>query len=573
MMTRHRGLRIGQVFHTSVRSMNRRVAAVASLWIAVAVAGLLACTSELLPMTWDEGALIARSASAWSWLARACCFESSRAVWTEDQIQEHWQYTTQIEGHPALSALVIGGGRWIVNRHWSPLDRARMGPIVVFAIAVGAAQYRLWMSYGPYVALAGSLGLLTIPRLFAHAHTAGIDGPLTGMWLICWSTFDWGRHSRVGWVVWSVLMGAVWSCKFTGCLIVVPYVVWSRLSPQSISGRRWLAGLCIASVMFVNFNPPLWHDPLFGAMRFLALNLRERALQGFDIPTLFFSEVYSLDRPLPWYNAGFWIVAVIPCGTLAAAVCGGWLVWKNRLVQPDGLLLLLQGLIVPLVRSTPWAPPHDAERLMLPSFAFLGLLSGIGLVWIARAMGAGLRHVDRCLNPTGKLSVIPWIRPVSMAIWVVGLASNLVWYCPCWLSHYSLCVGGLSGAAKLGLEPTYYWDAMQPRVWSWLSRHTGPQQWVYVADYPPHNLAWQRRWQTHAGRVRTDRPETCCWYVLQNRPGMFDAVERQLVAKCTPYYSVALSEPGSGWGPWKTDVPLLMVFSRRQFLSMSRRLL
>ena len=52
------------------------------------------------------------------------------------------------------------------------------------------------------------------------------------------------------------------------------------------------------------------------------------------------------------------------------------------------------------------------------------------------------------------------------------------------LSYYSPLVGGLPGAARMGMEPTYYWDALQPEVLEWLNSHTSTGQKVMFARYP-----------------------------------------------------------------------------------------
>jgi len=555
--------------HAGLRG--RYLPLVVSGFTAVCVAGLLLTTSRVLPMAWDEGNTIIRSEPVWPWLMRACGVVDPGGAFEADRIQRSWQFTTRIEGHPAVAGLVIGLGNRLAHATQPPLSRWRTGPMLLFAVAAGAAMYRMWRAFGPGIAVSALLGLLTIPRLFAHAHFAGYDSPLTSFWILCWSTFDWARRSRCGWLVWSILLGTVCSCKFTGWLAPAPFLVWSILTRQSIPGRRWLWGFLIAGLTFVNLNPPLWHDPLIGCLRFLSMNLWERGERGFNIPTMLFGTVYNLDRPLPWYNAVFWIIAVMPCGTLVALVWGAWLAWRHRRVQAAGLLLLLQGLVLPLVRSTPWAPPHDAERLMLPSFAFLGLLSGLGLVPLVRVICRVITVVCRWCGMSRVPGAARWITAGSSVVWVGALVGHLVWYCPCWLSHHSLLVGGLSGAASRGLEPTYYWDALQPCVHNWLRSHTAEHACAYLSRFPPDNLVLQRRWQVSCCRIRLNRPETCRWYVLQNRPGMFDAVERQMVAGCRPHYRLFLRPPDSGWGPWRTDVPLVMIYSRDQFVRVRQR--
>ena len=57
------------------------------------------------------------------------------------------------------------------------------------------------------------------------------------------------------------------------------------------------------------------------------------------------------------------------------------------------------------------------------------------------------------------------------------------------LSYYSRLVGGLRGAVALGLEPTYYWDALDRRTLAWLAEHTGDDQKVT----PPRSRRWPTR--------------------------------------------------------------------------------
>ena len=62
------------------------------------------------------------------------------------------------------------------------------------------------------------------------------------------------------------------------------------------------------------------------------------------------------------------------------------------------------------------------------------------------------------------------------------------------LSYYSPLVGGLPGATALGMEPTYYWDALSDEALDWLNRHTGPGQKVRFATYPTS-------WLYHGGEI------------------------------------------------------------------------
>jgi hypothetical protein len=85
------------------------------------------------------------------------------------------------------------------------------------------------------------------------------------------------------------------------------------------------------------------------------------------------------------------------------------------------------------------------------------------------------------LNPV----VLDWFWPFARLMMPVPL------------SYYSPLVGGLPGATRMGMEPTFYWDALRPEVLDWLNTHTPPGQKVRFSRYP---TSWLYLRQT--GRLR-----------------------------------------------------------------------
>ena len=101
------------------------------------------------------------------------------------------------------------------------------------------------------------------------------------------------------------------------------------------------------------------------------------------------------------------------------------------------------------------------------------------------------------------------------------------------ICYFSPLVGGLPGAVRLGMEPTYYWDGLTQEAREWLRANTGPGQtfvfstnptsWLYLrgtGDLPP------RLWRVDRGQPK--------WYVLQNRPGAWLPLDRRLFDESTP---------------------------------------
>jgi len=98
-----------------------------------------------------------------------------------------------------------------------------------------------------------------------------------------------------------------------------------------------------------------------------------------------------------------------------------------------------------------------------------------------------------------------------------------------------------------------------------LHAHTLPAEKIRFAAGPDENLEWMRRWGLLGRGFRPSDPGAFHWYVLQHRPGAWSPADRRLFEHGTPAMTRTI-RPG-GVGPWKLDVPLVMVYpygSRQQ---------
>jgi hypothetical protein len=524
----------------------QRQAAFGALLVAVATAAALLATSFGLPMVWDEGNAIRRSEGIERWVHRwGGTNEDSMQPGPFDRraIAEDWAYTTQHEGHPAFYGLVIAVGRALSGSWLPPLESARLGPILLFAVAVGALFYRLAREQSTAAACGAVAALLLMPRLFAHAHFASFDGPLVSCWLLAWATF---APAMSGWrwaIVWGIALGMTFSCKATGWLAPLPFLAWAGVYRDRQAGRALLVGLPTALLVFWLLNPPLWHQPVQGFARFLALNLN-RGDQGLNISTQFLGRLYNLDHPLPWYNTLFWTGITVPLGVLILSGVGLREVFKRPWNKP-AVLLVAHWIVLLVVRAFPGTPPHDGVRLFLPSLVFLAAVAGLGA---ARILAGGFRFPAAAL---------------ALALLLGGSLTSLVWYAPQWLSYYNLLIGGLPGAVARGMEPTYYWDGLDRSVLAWLDEHTGPGEKVQFACLSQDNLALMRAWGQLRSEYRAEAPGRFRWYVLQHRPSAWAAADHWLLEHEQPVYRKHLREGGKG--PWDLAIPLVDVYSYDQF--------
>ena len=124
--------------------------------------------------------------------------------------------------------------------------------------------------------------------------------------------FEPARRGTAGRLALGLTLGLALSTKATGWLAPLPFLVWAL----SYRDRRGLAAVAvaipIAAATFFVLNPPLWHEPLGGIEKFLALNLHRASDPGMNISIQFLGRLYNLDHPLPWYNTLFWTAITVP---------------------------------------------------------------------------------------------------------------------------------------------------------------------------------------------------------------------------------------------------------------------
>jgi len=521
-----------------VHDTGRHSALLAAAAVSLVCWALLLATSPELALVWDEGDTIARAES----LAHAAEGGLGQFV-AAARSGDAWPYTIVREGHPPLAGLLIALGSSVAPSWLGPITIARFGPITWFALGVGAMFYRLQREYQVWaVSLMAVAALLMMPRVFAHAHYATLDGPLTAAWLLTWAAFapacrDWRWSLPFG-----MALGLAFCAKFTGWLIVLPLLAWALLYRDRRALGALALGLPVAVVVFVALNPPLWQAPLEGLRTFFELNLHRSARPELNISTQFFGRMYNLDHPLPWYNALVWTaITISPMAFLMGCV---GLVATLRRWRSDraAMLLVLSWASLIVARALPWAPPHDAERLILPSFAFFAALIGVGI-------GRALYRDTLLLNE--KIPAQGWAK-VAMTLALAAPAFDSIAYFPHGLSYYNRLIGGLRGAAALGMEPTYYWDALDRGALAWLNEHTAPGESIALGAAPPQNLALLAQWGMLVPPVGD--PLAARWYVIQRRPSALAPADQWLTEHAEPAFERSLS-----------GVPLLSIYSGEQY--------
>jgi 4-amino-4-deoxy-L-arabinose transferase-like glycosyltransferase len=561
-------------------SVNQRTILGAELAVALAVALLMIATEPQLAIVWDEGYTIGREARLRLWF---------RALYDPAGFSAHWQPPTvelvqqqgalpprrdevdsrsellfdrrvlawfwpfareEPHGHPPFYALVGLVGDLLTPAR-PALSRARLGPILVFSVTAGALFGFVARRWGSWPASAAAGAWVFQPNLFGQGHYATYDALLSALWLNAILAFaaavesrgdgeSSGHPSRPRWmwvIVFGLLSGCAADTKLTGWFLSLPFFVWTGLFRSRRGLVTLLAGGAVAVVTIYALNPPWWTEPITGVTRFFDSNLTRSETRR--IQTLFLGRVVSTpDGSLPWYNTLVWTFLVTPVGFLALSLGGIYRAVHRFRSEPFGPLVVGHWVFLLALRALPHTPGHDGVRQFLPAFGVLALMAGLGAASIVERWG----RLGRGL--------------VGAALFEGVVSVALIWPVP--LSYFSPLVGGLPGAQFVGMEPTYYWDALSNEALDWLRGHTTRGQKVRFATYPTSWLYLRDQGRLPEGILPSD-PGVWAWYVIQNRPGAFSPLDRRIVAKARPAYVVR-----------KCGVPLIWIYPYDQVEALIR---
>ncbi len=425
--------------------------------------------------------------------------------------------------HPPLGHWLLG---WM--NHWfeSPADRdnpdsisivgPRFVPAAVFGLLVlivGLATLRM---AGPLAGTVAAAGACLVPRVFGHAHLAALD-MLTTFWFVAAILAAIEAHARGGrWWHYS-MAGVVWGLamltRLSGVLVAPPVVAWMiwRLRHRAIVPLlTW--GLAGAGTLFAGW-PWLWLDPIGNTMQFLATGINRQSIKVFYAGTVWGD---APDHQAPWHYAPVMFAAALPLGLLALGLLGLWA--RRRLREgPVGYWLAMCSLALVLIASSwPGRPIYDGVRLFLMVFPLWAISVGIGAKWL-------VEH-----RAWSRWSYAARVGAVAGAVVAQGI--GLILYHPCYLSHYSLLVGGLPGAERLGFEVTYWGDSVTEDLLQEAARRAegqgvlfgpnlAPYQAPYVGLLSPaigRSQSFLVGWNKEDARVR-ESAQNCRYAVIYRR--------------------------------------------------------
>jgi 4-amino-4-deoxy-L-arabinose transferase-like glycosyltransferase len=358
------------------------------------------------------------------------------------------------------SALGMGLEPWLGGPSVLGVHAARLAPAAAFGVLAGLVAAAACRLGGAMAGVVAGIAMIAMPRVFAHGHFATLDTFASLFWVAGLLAVE--RATRARWAVGAVgLAGVVWGLalltKIHGWLLIPLVAMWV---PWRLGWRRGIPGLLLWGLVglgvFIAGWPWLWFDTIPRLAAYLGTSTERLPLR-----VLYFGRIY-LDREVPWHYPWVYFVATVPVGLQALGLMGVGEAWRRRRHEPI-LLAFVAAIVGWLVVFSTRAPVYDGERLFLMAFPLWAILIGVGFGWLRRQL-IGRREW-------------PWLLALGLASQLVGV----VLLHPYQLSYYSPLVGGLSGAERLGLELTYWGDAVDPDLVDTLAQRVQPGQTACLA--------------------------------------------------------------------------------------------
>ncbi len=348
--------------------------------------------------------------------------------------------------HPPLGRLALG----VASVLFDPLRGllggedvfsvfpARVAPALAFGILVGLVSYSAAGMGGLGAGVVAGMALSMFPRSFAHAHFATLDTFLSLAWTASLLSAAWAAKSRRP-LLFLALAGLVWGLALLTKIhawvlpiLVGPYLLFLLRPWRAVAGG--LAWLGSGLLLFLAGWPWLWHETATRLRGFLGTSVERLPLRVEYLGQVF------LDREVPWHYPWVYFLVTIPVGFLALGGVGAVRAWRDR--KREGRpLLLAASVVLWLGLFSTRAPLYDGERLFLQVFPAWAILVGMGADALWR----------RWRRPASRLAL-----GALIAVQGYGVLS----FHPFQLSYYNLLAGGLRGAEALGMELTYWGDAV-----------------------------------------------------------------------------------------------------------------
>ena len=381
--------------------------------------------------------------------------------------------------HPPLGRWLLGWAHALVDvRPDEPQSVSvvggRIAPAVSFGLLIALLGWFTSRAAGPVAGLAAAASVALVPRLFGHAHFATLDMMTALFWiaaLFALAEVVEKRGSLAGYLLAGFVWGLALLVKMHGVLLIGPGTVLLAWFLRRRALGPWFVWCASAGVTFFAGWPWLWPEPWTRLREYLGTSTDRAALHVY-----YLGRVWS-DQQVPWHYAWLMFVATMPLGLLVLGALGAWEGRGRWIARPRFAGVALGGVGILIVFSLPGVPVYDGVRLFLMVPALWAFVVGIGVARLAASVQAMWQWGN------------PRLPDATLAVLLLVQGIGIVALHPFYLSHYSLLVGSLPGAMRLGFEATYWGDAINGTLLRATAQHASGRDVLFAPHLAPFQAA------------------------------------------------------------------------------------
>ncbi len=511
--------------HTSITRREGTIAAI----LFFAIFAILCSELGAPGVTWDEAYPNFPCAKNQAyWFSHLFTLE---APFAKETIDQYWQTTSD---HPSLPRTIAGFSYLLFSPWMDEIIALRLPSAFYFSLLVASIYLFLRLFLDRAASLAGALSLLFMPRVFGHAHIFSLDVPIMCWWF--WAAASGYLVMRGTFPPW--VFGLAYAIAFTTKLHSVflpfPLLTWVIIHGWWLHRRdkdywlRLLWGILWAAmltpILYIGLQPWLWHDTIPRILeRFFELAKKSTVN---PIGLFYFKERYLNNTP--WHYPLVMLFFTLPSFIFLLTLLGFLAPWSHtpeaksdKEVGYTTFLFLLFHFLTPItIILLPLAQGYDGCRLFLPAFPFIACLAGWGYRLLA--------------DYAQKKFPLQIVHILLFAFLILPPVYTYYSIHPFYLAYYNPIAGGVSGAKKLGMETTYWCDALTLEFVKQVDEIIPEEKTLKPASMSFSVIEYYRE----RGLLHADIADPGDYYLVQFRQGMFSRMEWYLTRYKKPLASV-----------------------------------
>ncbi|MCS7254010.1 MAG: glycosyltransferase family 39 protein [Armatimonadota bacterium] len=378
-----------------------------------------------------------------------------------ETIQAYWHAKDMHPPFPkmltAMTYLLFGN---IMPAGLAPL---RSSTALMFAALIVAVYIWLLRYFGRTAAIYGALALLTMPRVFAHAHFVTLDVPVASATFIATILMANAveHKSKMLTAFGALALGIAFSCKMNALLApfgLLTFFLIDRLLSSRHMGERTEANAKLLRAIFVTAVSTafafafllltwlwLWYETPKRLASYILFHGKH-----FPVHTFYLGKMHAY---APWHYPLVMTAVTTPALTLLMALAGTAITivrWQSTPMLARVALINYIIHIAPF--CLPQTPKYNCVRLFMPAIPFLIVLASFAFHKLEMIASKLLARVHPYINVRPKI--------ISLSLIVIFIApslNSLLRIHPFELSYYNALVGGTRGAVyRWGFESTYW---------------------------------------------------------------------------------------------------------------------